>query len=338
MIFGLFIAGLHFENPWWLTALLVIPLWLVIARIRHRETYPTILHSNLAELYRAAGNRRSRWPGIVRLFIYATIALLVIAMARPQLPLKNPESQTEGIDIILTMDISLSMLARDFSPDRLEAAKDVAARFVSERGPDRIGLVVFAGESFTLSPLTSDKAALITLLQQARAGFIEDGSTAIGDGIATAINRLKDSDAKSKVIILLTDGENNAGNIDPLQAAEIASLFGIRLYTIGVGSRGTAIGPVQIIGGNLIFGPVEVDIDEGALTKAAEIAGGKYFRAVDEQALLEIYQEIDMMEKSMLQTTSRHLRIELFPFLIGAGLVLILAGWMIRFMFVKTIP
>ena len=329
---------LLFSSPYWLLALLFIPLWFIVRGLRKREEYPVIQHSDIEGLKLATAHRRRRWPGYVEFAMHVSLVAVILALARPQIPLKSSLDHHEGIDIIITMDISLSMLARDFQPDRLEASKDVAARFINDRGPDRIGLVVFAGQSFTMCPITADKAALITLLQQVQAGFIEDGSTAIGDGIATAINRLKDSDAKSKVIILLTDGENNAGNIDPLQAAEIAALFGIRLYTIGVGSRGTAIGPVQIIGGNIIFGPVEVDLDEGTLKKAAEIAGGRYFRALDEHALMEIYKEIDMLEKSRLQVTTHHTRMELFPYLLALALIIIASGWLIRFIFVKTVP
>jgi Ca-activated chloride channel homolog len=330
--------GFTFEHPWWLTSLIVIPLWLFLQRRRRRDLYPSIRVSDLEIMQAAMRSSKQIWPGIVKGLFFSTFALLTIAMARPQIPTSMKGDETRGIDIILAMDISLSMLARDFNPDRLEASKDVAARFIHERGPDRIGIVIFAGQSFTLCPLTADKAALVTLLQQAQAGFIEDGSTAIGDGIATSINRLRDSDARSKVIILLTDGENNSGNIDPIQAAEIAALFGIRLYTIGVGSRGTAIGPVRIIEGNIIFGPVPVDIDEVTLKKAAEIAGGKYFRAIDENALLEIYREIDKLEKSKLDTGARYARMELFPWFIIAGLLCMIGAWLIRFLFVRTIP
>ncbi len=327
-----------FSQPWWLLTLLVIPLWLAVLRYRKTESYPTIKSPNLKTVMLATGTRTRIWPAIAKYTLYATMALLALALARPHWSILNPEQHTEGIDIVITMDISLSMLARDFEPNRLDAAKDVAARFISERETDRIGLVLFAGQSFTLCPLTSDKAALITLLQQAHAGFIEDGNTAIGDGIATSINRLRESNAKSKVIILLTDGENNAGNIDPLQAAEIAAMFGIRLYTIGVGSRGVAIGPVQIIGGNLIFGPVEVDIDEPTLIRAAEMTGGQYYRAIDENALYQIYQEIDKLEKSRLERTTHHARNELFPFLLIPAVVLMMISWLIHYLFVKPIP
>ncbi|MFO7723221.1 MAG: VWA domain-containing protein [Bacteroidales bacterium] len=330
--------GFTLEHPWWLTSLLIIPLWMFIQRRRRRDLYPSIRVSDLEIMQAAMRSSRQIWPGIVKALFFSAFAFLAIAMARPQIPSNRKGNETRGIDIILAMDISVSMLARDFSPDRLEASKAVAARFIHERGPDRIGIVIFSGQSFTLCPLTADKAALVTLLQQAQAGFIEDGSTAIGDGIATAINRLRDSDARSKVIILLTDGENNAGNIDPIEAAEIAALFGIRLYTIGVGSRGTAIGPVRIIEGNIIFGPVTVDIDEGTLKKAAEIAGGMYFRAIDENALLDIYREIDKLEKSRLDTGKKFAKMELFPWFLFAGLITMFAAWLIRFVFIRTIP
>lgn len=327
-----------FENPWWLWALLLIPVWLLYLRNRSEHRLPSVRYPGLSELMKKYRKGADQWPRILSVMNGAVFVMVVLALAQPRWILTNPEDQTEGIDIVLAMDISLSMLARDFEPNRLEASKNVAARFINERGSDRMGLVIFSGQSFTLCPLTADKAALITLLQQAQAGFIEDGSTAIGDGIATAINRLRESEARSKVIILLTDGENNAGNIDPLQAAEIAAMFGIRLYTIGVGSVGTAIGPVQIIGGNLIFGPTEVDIDEPTLRKAAEIAGGKYFRATDERALYLIYKEIDLLEKSKLETITGHARMKLFRWFLLPALLLIPLAWFLRYQYFRLMP
>lgn len=338
MIGSIQTGGLILMYPWWLIAILVIPAWLLVKRYRRKDEYPAVMASDLSLLEESSKSGKKNWPGILQWMSTAAVVLIILAMARPQVLVTDQSDQTEGIDIVLTMDISLSMLAKDFSPNRLESSKDIAASFIRDRGPDRIGLVVFSGQSFTLCPLTTDKAALITLLQQAQAGFIGDGSTAIGDGIATAINRLKGSSAVSKVIILLTDGENNAGNIDPLQAAEIAAMFGIRVYTIGVGSMGTAIGPVDIIGGNIMFGPVEVEIDEPTLRKAAEMAGGKYFRAVDEQALRNIYQEIDLLEKTKLDITAQHTKQEWYPFLLLTALALLLAGWLIQFLLIKSIP
>lgn len=208
------------------------------------------------------------------------VALLVVALARPQNSEKGSSTTTEGIDIVLAMDVSTSMLARDFEPDRITAAKDVAAKFVADRPNDRIGIVAFAGESFTQSPLTTDRSTLQTLLGQISTGMIEDG-TAIGNGLATAVNRLRESDAKSKVVILLTDGVNNAGQVSPATAADIAASYGIRVYTIGVGTRGTAPYPVQDMWGMVRYVPMPVEIDEEILTDIASRTGGEYFRATD---------------------------------------------------------
>jgi Ca-activated chloride channel family protein len=219
-------------------------------------------------------------------------------LARPQKIDKYQDVTTEGIDIVLTQDISGSMLSRDFKPDRLEAAKNIATEFISGRPYDRIGLVVFSGVSFTQCPLTTDHAVLINLLREIQSGMIEDG-TAIGMGLATAVNRIKDSQAKSKVIILLTDGVNNRGEIAPETAAEIAKTFGIRVYTIGVGTHGMAPYPVQTPFG-IQYQDIPVEIDEAILQKIAETTGGKYFRATDNDSLEKIYKEIDKLEKSKI--------------------------------------
>jgi len=226
------------------------------------------------------------------------IALLIIVVARPQKTSSFQDVSTEGIDIVLTQDISGSMLARDFKPDRLEAAKNIATEFISGRPYDRIGLVVFSGESFTQCPLTTDHAVLINLLREIQSGMIEDG-TAIGMGLATAVNRIKDSKAKSKVIILLTDGVNNRGEIAPATAAGIAKTFGIRVYTIGVGTQGTAPYPVQTPYG-IQYQDMPVEIDEGILQEIAKNTGGKYFRATDNDKLTQVYKEIDKLEKSKI--------------------------------------
>jgi Ca-activated chloride channel family protein len=226
------------------------------------------------------------------------VTLLIIVLARPQKTDKFQNVETEGIDIILTLDISGSMLARDFKPDRLEASKNVATEFISGRPYDRIGLVVFSGESFTQCPLTTDHAVLINLMHEIQSGMIEDG-TAIGNGLATAVNRIKDSESKSKVIILLTDGINNRGEIAPATAADIAKTYGIRVYTIGVGTQGTAPYPVQTPYG-LQFQNMPVEIDEAILKEIAGKTGGKYFRATDNNKLTQVYAEIDKMEKSKI--------------------------------------
>ena len=223
-------------------------------------------------------------PAVLRL---AAVAAIIVALARPQDAEDFSRTDTEGIDIVLALDVSGSMLARDFKPDRITAAREVAGSFIADRYGDRIGLVVFAGEAFTQSPLTTDQATLQTLLSRVRSGVIEDG-TAIGLGLATGINRLRESEAKSKVIILLTDGVNNSGQITPLTAADIAAEQGIRVYTIGVGTRGEAPYPAMDMFGNMTFVKQKVDIDEKTLREIADRTGGRYFRATDESSLRHI--------------------------------------------------
>jgi Ca-activated chloride channel family protein len=264
------------------------------------------------------------------------ILFFVIVLARPQSSQNWENSTTEGIDIVIALDISSSMLARDFAPDRLEAAKNVAMEFVSGREHDRMGLVVFAGEAFTQCPLTTDRAVLLNLFKDIKSGLIEDG-TAIGNGLATAVNRVKDSEAISRVVILLTDGENNRGEVAPMTAAEIAKTFGIRVYTVGVGSMGTAPYPVQTPFGTELR-EMEVKIDEPLLTEMANVTGGKYFRATSNKKLEEIYKEIDQLEKSKIDVHQFSRRSEEFlPFaLIGA--LLLLASLFLRTTLFRNIP
>jgi Ca-activated chloride channel homolog len=234
-------------------------------------------------------------PFVFRVFI---IALLIIVLARPQSKNKYKSEERKGLDIVIALDISSSMLAEDFKPNRLEASKDVATEFISGREDDRIGLVVFSAESFTQCPVTIDHAVLINLFREISTGMLEDG-TAIGLGLAKAVNRLKDSKAKSKVIILLTDGVNNRGEIAPMTAAEIAKTYGIRVYTIGVGSMGKARFPFKTRYGTQ-YQLVDVEIDEDLLRQVAQLTDGKYFRATNNQKLKEIYGEIDKMEKTRI--------------------------------------
>lgn len=282
----------------------------------------------------------SSLPGKLKPLIPAarliTLALLVVALARPQSSSKEENIETEGIDIVLAMDISGSMLARDLKPDRMNAAKQVAADFVSGRPNDRIGLVVFAGESFTQSPLTTDHEMLKKLLSGLKEGLVEDG-TAIGMGLATSANRLKDSEAKSKVVILVTDGENNAGFIDPLTATDIAIQYGIRVYTIGVGTIGKAPYPFQY-GGRTVYQDVEVKIDEALLRQIADNTGGKYFRATDNKSLQRIYDEIDSLEKSKIKVASiQRVSEEFYPFAFAA-VVFFLLEVVLRYVFLKSVP
>jgi Ca-activated chloride channel family protein len=238
------------------------------------------------------------------------VAALVVALARPQSSLSWQDSTTEGIDIIIASDISGSMLAEDFKPNRLEAGKNIAIDFIKGRPDDRIGLVIFSGESFTQCPLTIDHSVLINLFADIRNGMITDG-TAIGMGLATAVNRLKGSPAKSKVVILLTDGSNNAGSIPPLTAAEIAKQFGVRVYTVGLGTKGFAPYPVQTPMG-VQYQRMPVDIDEGTLSKIASITGGQYFRATNNETLKNIYTQIDKLEKAKIDVTQYRRKTEMF--------------------------
>lgn len=245
-------------------------------------------------------------------FLLRAVALvmIIIAIARPRSSTKMDKIDTEGIDIVLAMDVSTSMLARDFTPDRISAAKDIAIEFISQRPSDRMGIVVFAGESYTQCPLTTDRATLINLMKEIETGLIEDG-TAIGNGLATAVARMQNSDAKSRVVILLTDGVNNSGEITPQTAADIAKTYGIRVYTIGVGANGTAPYPVMTPWG-VQMQNVEVEIDENLLKNIAETTGGRYFRATDNTKLSEIYSEINKMEKARTTIDSFPIYKELF--------------------------
>lgn len=262
--------------------------------------------------------------------------LLIIAITRPQSSINWEESITEGIDIILAMDISGSMRAMDLKPDRLEASKNVAIDFISKRRNDRIGLVIFAGESFTQCPLTTDHNVLTNLFKDVKSGMVNDG-TAIGMGLATAVNRLKESKAISKVIILLTDGVNNTGMVPPITAAEIAQKFGIRVYTIGVGTKGLAPYPFETPFG-LQYQDVEVKIDEETLQDIATLTDGKYFRATNNSSLKEIYKDIDALEKSKIEITEFHKRSEEFlPFaLFGLGILFL--AFILQITYLKQIP
>lgn len=265
-----------------------------------------------------------------------TITMLTFALARPQSSNKLRTSTTEGIDIIISLDVSTSMLAMDFNPNRLEAAKDVAINFISGRPNDRIGLVIFAAESFTQCPLTIDHAVLVNLFRDIRTGMLEDG-TAIGDGLATAVNRIKDSNSKSKVIILLSDGENNRGQIAPLTAAEIARTFGVRVYTVGVGTIGTAPFPINTVFGQQVQN-MEVKIDEKMLKEIASLTGGHYFRATDKNKLQDIYQEIDTMEKTKTEVQEYTKKSEEFLIFGLLALVFLISEIVLRNTVLRTIP
>lgn len=266
----------------------------------------------------------------------AALSLIVISIARPRSSSKVEKIDTEGIDIALAMDVSTSMLARDFSPDRISAAKDIAIEFIAQRPTDRMSIVVFAGESYTQCPLTTDRATLINLMKEVSTDLLEDG-TAIGNGLATAVARLKDSDAKSRVIILLTDGVNNSGEISPETAAEIAKTFGMRVYTIGVGANGEAPYPVMTPWGVEVQN-MKVEIDEELLTQIANTTGGRYFRATDNTKLSEIYHEIGQMEKARTTIDSFPVYKELFASFAIAALVCLVLEALLKYLVLKKMP
>ena len=326
--------NLYFEYPWVLYAeLLLLPLLALYLWREWKQRRPSLVVATTLPFL----HQRGQWKRFLRHIPFAlrlmALAALIAAVARPRSSSTFQQVDTEGIDIVLAMDISTSMLARDFVPDRIGAAKDIAIQFIAERPSDRIGLVVFAGESFTQSPLTTDRATLINLMKEVECGLIEDG-TAIGNGLATAVSRLKDSDAPSRVVILLTDGVNNRGEITPQMAAEIAQTYGVRVYTIGVGKRGQAPYPVVTPFGVQVT-QVAVEIDEDLLRQLAEQTGGTYFRATDNTKLREIYAQINEMEKSRTTVDSFPIYEEYFMKFAWIALAALLLEVIARFMLAR---
>lgn len=323
-----------FANADYLYLLLLIPVVWVWYFFRHnkRNTHLQISSFN--------GLKARSWKSWGRhlLFIFRTLAigLLIVAFARPQSTASWEDMTTEGIDIVLAMDISGSMLAQDLTPDRLEASKKVAMDFIAGRSNDRIGLVIFSGESFTQCPLTTDHQVLQNLFKDVKSGMVEDG-TAIGMGLATAVNRLKENETKSKVVILLTDGVNNQGSIAPITAAEIAQQFDVRVYTIGVGTQGYAPYPFKTPFGTTVYQDVEVKIDEKTLQDIASATNGKYFRATSNEALREIYQEIDQMERSKIEVKEYHKKNEEFLIFAILGLLLLILEFSLKNTLFKSI-
>ncbi len=327
----------HFVNPEAFALLILLPLAVWYQKKRKNRSYTVFIISSLQGMETHRSWRSRLYPYIPLLRAFAFI-FTVAALARPQLTLKEEEVKAEGIDIIMVMDISSSMLAQDFKPDRLEVSKLVAKQFVDKRAFDRIGLVVFAGESFTQCPLTTDHRVVKDFLDALQCGLLEDG-TAIGMGLASAVNRLKDSEAKSKVVILLTDGVNNSGYIKPMTAAEIAQELDTKVYTIGIGTRGQALSPVsRRSDGRYIFGMANVEIDERLLNEIAQMTGGKYYRATDQTSLEAIYEEIDQLEKTEMEiTTYRRYSEEFRRFLIFA-IGLMGTDMVLRWTFFRRLP
>lgn len=306
---------------------LALPLLLAVLHFlrQGRRDTPHVPLPTLAVLAKGPADIRAMLRPLPRALGMAGLSLLLIAMARPQSRDSWQDVKREGIDIMMALDVSGSMLAKDLRPDRLEASKRVGAEFIDGRPNDRIGLVVYEGEAFTQCPLTTDHRVLKGLLDNTRSGLLE-GGTAIGTGLATALSRLRDSEAKSRVVILLTDGVNNAGTVQPLDAAQIAEGLGVRVYTIGVGTHGKALSPVaRYPNGQFRYDYVDVDLDEPMLKQVAEMTGGLYFRATDERKLREIYREIDRLEKTRMKVTEYSQRHEeYFPFVaLGGGLLLL---------------
>lgn len=328
---------MHFASPYYLWLLTVLAPMIAYYIYRTRRGGATIQVSSVAGVVRAPRTVRYYLRHVPFVLRAGAFALAVVALARPQDIKQLSHSTTEGIDIVMAIDVSGSMLARDFKPDRITAAKEVAGSFIADRYGDRIGLVAFAGEAFTQSPLTTDQGTLQTLLARIRSGLIEDG-TAIGNGLATAVNRLRESDAKSKVVILLTDGVNNRGEIAPQTAAEIAKAQGIRVYTIGVGTQGMAPYPAIDMFGEMTFVQQKVEIDEKVLGAIAEMTGGRYFRATDKATLKAIYDEINQLEKSSVEVSEHTSYTELFlPWALAAAALLLLE-FLLSTLLLKRIP
>jgi Ca-activated chloride channel homolog len=331
------ISKLVFAQPFWLVLLLALPI-LFFYFIKNKK-----INNNSFTISTTSILPISKMPWQIKLlhslpyFYIIALASLCIAMARPQLKNTTESTSGSGIDIMLSLDISGSMLAQDFTPNRLEVAKNVVADFIQGRPYDRMGLVIFSGESFTQCPLTTDHQILMRQVSAIRSGILEDG-TAIGMGLATAVDRLKASDAKSKIIILLTDGVNNMGLIDPLTALEIAKAMKMKVYTIGVGTIGTAKMP---IGKNAfdewVFAEQKVEIDEALMNKIAKETGGKYYRCTDNKTLQKVYKEIDELEKSKININTHSRFKELYSPFVLFGLVVFVVGFLIRYLVVKMV-
>ncbi|MEJ6734621.1 MAG: VWA domain-containing protein [Flavobacteriales bacterium] len=323
-----------FANPEFLFLLAIIPLLWVWRYFYSKRQFSSLKISSIQSFKTKSWKENGKFI----IFLLRTLALcfIIIGFARPQSSSSWQDSTTMGIDIIISMDISGSMLAQDLKPDRLEASKNVALDFISARPNDRMGLVIFSGESFTQCPLTTDHQVLQNLFKDVKSGMIEDG-TAIGMGLATSVNRLKDSQAISKVVILLTDGVNNKGSIPPLTAAKIAQKFGIRVYTIGVGTEGFAPYPFKTPFGTTVYQDVEVQIDEKTLQDIATTTNGKYFRATSNKALKEIYLEIDELERSKIDVKEFSKKNEEFRLLILIALSLLLIEFYCKKFLFKSI-
>lgn len=328
---------IHWEDPGFLYLLLIIPVAVTWYWFKNIRSTPEIKISTLQYFKGTKKGYKVNLRHSLFVFRLVAIIFLIIALARPQSKTSWQNVTSEGIDIMICLDISGSMLAEDFKPNRLEASKALALEFIAGRRNDRVGLVVFSGESFTQCPLTTDHSILRSLFMQVENGMVEDG-TAIGMGLANSVNRLKSSKAVSKVVILLTDGVNTGGSIPPITAAEIAREFGVRVYTIGVGTKGQAPYPYKTPFGTIQYQYQEVQIDEKMLTEIAEMTGGKYYRATGNKQLQEIYTEIDLLEKSKIDVIEFRKKTESFLPLAVMAALFFLAEFLLRNTLFRSIP
>ncbi len=328
---------LEFLNPEYFILLVVIPCIILWYYLNGNKLNNSIKFSH-SGAFENSGNFYSNFKLLLKAFRLISLALIITALARPQIIDTSTRVKTNsGIDIIMAIDVSASMLAKDLKPNRLDALKNVADEFIKNRISDRIGLVEYAGESYTKTPLTTDKSIILKSLREIRYNNIIEGGTAIGMGLATSVNRIKDSKSKSKVIILLTDGVNNAGFIDPLTAAELAIEYDIKIYSIGLGTNGLALSPVGINArGKLNYANIQVEIDEKLLTQISEMSGGKYFRATDNSKLKEIYNEIDKLEKTEIEEFKYYSVDENFRVFLIPAIILIVFELLMKFTILKS--
>lgn len=332
----MWIDRLEWESPWFFIFLLLLP-WIWFRIVRKSESSTNALQFPSLHFFEKKRTWKTKLHHTLPYIKLLAIALFILALARPRWILKEEKLNAEGIAIFLTMDLSSSMLSKDFNPNRLEVSKAVAVDFISRRPYDRIGLTAFSGEGYTQCPLTSDHAALTVLLNELRCGLLEDG-TAIGMGLACSVNRLKEDSAKSKIIILLTDGVNNAGDISPALAAELAMAYNIKIYSIGVGTNGEAYSPIgRNQQGEYIYGMAPVNIDEQLLTQISHATGGKYYRAVNIESLKDIYKEIDLLEKTKIEVRYIKRYSEEFRHFLMFALLLLGMEWFLRLTFLRIL-
>lgn len=333
-----YFKDIQFAEKHWFWLFLVIPVMIAWYLYKLKTYEGEINYSSFNLLTGIKSSLRAKFRHLLFVLRLLCISLLILAIARPQSRSSWKDTKTEGIDIVVSLDVSLSMLAKDFKPNRIEVAKEVLGDFIDARPNDKIGLVVFGGEAFTQCPLTTDHKIIKNMFKDIKAGMLDQG-TAIGLGLADGVARVKDSKAKSKVVILISDGVSNAGEITPLTAAEIARTFGVRVYCIGVGSKGKALQPVALYpNGEMEYDYVDVDIDDETMTKIAKMTGGKYFRATDRESLELTYREIDKLEKTIISEKSFTNKAEHFlPLALAAAVCLLLEFLLKRFVF-KAIP